>query len=510
MEHVNREVSREMFTKVLVANRGEIAIRVLRALKEMKIDSVAVFSDADRTSPHVRYADQAYRIGPAPSAESYLNIAKIIEVAKKSGSQAIHPGYGFLAENAAFAKACEQEKIVFVGPSSRAIALLGDKTKARAAMKKAEIPIIPGSQDPVEDPAQARSVCEEIGYPVILKAAAGGGGKGMRRIATSDELTGALNTAMAEASSAFDDSRIYVEKFIENPRHIEFQILADSHGNVVHLGERECSVQRRHQKMIEESPSCAVDQSLRKRMGDVACRVVTAAGYTNAGTVEFLLDRERNFYFLEMNTRLQVEHPVTELVTGIDIVKQQFLIAAGAELALTQDDISMRGSAIECRISAEDTFNDFMPSTGRITRLIEPGGPGIRLESGVFEGLEISLYYDPLIAKLLAWGETREEAISRMKRALREYWIHGIKTTIPFHMKILQTDRFLSGDYDTGIVPSVTHELCLEEVDSSVAAIAAAIMTHRRREARLPKMKLLSQQNPWKMSGRMQGLRKSR
>ena len=499
-----------MFTKVLVANRGEIAMRVLRALREMKIESVAVFSDADRTSPHVRYADEAYYIGPAPSAKSYLNIEAIIDVAKRSRAQAIHPGYGFLAENSAFAEACEESNIIFVGPSSRAITLLGDKTKARAAMKKAEIPIVPGSEDPIKDVDEAKSVCDEIGYPVILKAAAGGGGKGMRKIATPDQLAGALNTAMSEAGSSFDDSRIYVEKFIENPRHIEFQILADSCGNVVHLGERECSVQRRHQKMVEESPSCAVDQSLRERMGAVACRVVTAAGYTNVGTVEFLLDRERNFYFLEMNTRLQVEHPVTELVTGIDIVKQQFLIAAGGELALTQEEISLRGAAIECRISAEDTFNDFMPSTGRITRLIEPGGPGIRLESGVFEGLEISLYYDPLIAKLLTWGETREEAISRMKRALQEYWIHGIKTTIPFHMKILQTDQFSSGDYDTGIVEAIRNQLRPEEVDPSVVAVAAAIMAHRGKKARLPKKISVRPQNAWKVSGRMQALRKFR
>ncbi len=498
-----------MFTKVLVANRGEIAIRILRALKEMGIPSVTVFSDADRNSPHVRYADEAYRIGPPPSTESYLNIEKIVDVATKSSCEAIHPGYGFLAENTTFAETCEQARIVFVGPTSKAIKLLGDKTKARKAMKEAAIPVVPGCEEPVADEKEARRVCEEIGYPVILKAAAGGGGKGMRRIANPDELEGALSRAIAEAGSAFGDSRIYVEKFIQNPRHVEFQVLADNRGNVVHLGERECSVQRRHQKMIEESPSCIVDETLRTKMGDVARKVVIAANYTNAGTVEFLVDKEKNFYFLEMNTRLQVEHPVTELVTGIDIVKQQFLLAAGKRLELAQEGITLRGSAIECRVSAEDTFNNFMPSTGKITRLVEPGGPGIRVESGIFEGLEVSLYYDPLIAKLLAWGETREEAIARMRRALKEYWIHGIKTTIPFHLKILRREEFLSGDYNTGIVELVSSGAQPKEVESSAVAIAAAVMAHRERTARLPVMKSESGRNPWKMAGRTAALRRS-
>ncbi|KPJ49520.1 hypothetical protein AMJ40_05335 [candidate division TA06 bacterium DG_26] len=495
------------FTKVLVANRGEIAMRILRALREIGIPSVAVFSDADRSSPHVRYADEAYRIGPPPSTESYLNIDKIIEVAKQSGAQAIHPGYGFLAENAAFAEACEAEALAFVGPTSQAIRLLGDKTKARNTMKHADVPVIPGSE-PVSDESEARRVCEDIGYPVIFKAAAGGGGKGMRKILAPQEIGGALRTAMSEAASAFDDRRIYVEKFIEHPRHIEFQILADNYGNVVHLGERECSVQRRHQKMIEESPSCIVDQSLRQEMGDVATRVVLASGYTNAGTVEFLVDRERKFYFLEMNTRLQVEHPVTELVTGIDIVKHQFSLAAGEGLELTQDQVSLIGSAIECRISAEDPFNDFMPSTGNITRLVEPGGPGIRVESGIFESLEISLYYDPLIAKLLAWGKTREEAIVRMRRALEEYWIHGIKTTIPFHQRILHDESFLSGNYDTGIVERISSEPMSHDVDPSVLAIAAVLMTHRKNmKVRVTTPK--ETYSNWKMIGRTQSLQGS-
>lgn len=496
-----------MFRKVLVANRGEIAIRVLRALRELGIPSVTVFSDADRNSPHVRYADEAYRIGPPPSTDSYLAMEKIIEVAKKSGSQAIHPGYGFLAENTAFAEICEKEGITFVGPSSRAIKLLGDKTKARKRMKEAGVPIIPGSDEPVRTAEEARRVSDKIGYPVIFKAAAGGGGKGMRKISTPREIPGALKTAMSEAASAFDDPRIYIEKFIESPRHIEFQILADNYGNVVHLGERECSVQRRHQKMLEESPSCIVDERLRSEMGEVAKRVVLAAGYTNAGTVEFLVDKERNFYFLEMNTRLQVEHPVTELVTGVDIVKQQFLLAAGEKLKLDQTKISLQGSAIECRISAEDPFNNFMPSTGRITRLVEPGGPGIRVESGIFEGLEISLWYDPLIAKLLAWGRTRNEAIFRMKRALAEYWIHGIKTTIPFHMKILENKQFLSGNYDTDIVESVSLEGEIRGADPSVVAIAAVVMAHRRR-TKVQVKKAKPAYSPWKMSGRIEAMRK--
>lgn len=499
-----------MFTKVLVANRGEIAIRILRALKEMRIRTVTVFSDADRSSPHVRYADEAYRIGPPPSAESYLNIERIIETAKKSGCQAVHPGYGFLAENAIFAEACEREGIAFVGPSGTAIRLLGDKMRARKTMKEAGIPVVPGSEEAVRNEREARKICDKIGYPVILKAAAGGGGKGMRKIMGPDEIARALSTAMSEAGSAFDDSRIYIEKFIENPRHIEFQILADKHENVVHLGERECSVQRRHQKMIEESPSCVVDERLRAEIGDVARRVVLAAGYTNAGTVEFLVDKDRTFHFLEMNTRLQVEHPVTELVTGVDIVKQQFLLAAGEKLRLTRDQISLKGSAIECRISAEDPFNNFMPSTGKIIRLVEPGGPGVRVESGVFEGLEISLYYDPLIAKLLTWGVTREEAIGRMKRALGEYWIHGIQTTIPFHMKVLENEEFLSGNYNTGIVEGISAELQPERVDSSVVAIAAAVMAHREKGMKLPAKKPGLKYNPWKVTGRMQALRKFR
>jgi len=499
-----------MFTKVLVANRGEIALRILRALKEIGVWSVTVFSDADRNSPHVRYADEAYRIGPPPSTESYLNIERILDVAKKSGAQAIHPGYGFLAENGAFAEACERERIVLVGPSSKAIRLLGDKTRARRTMKEAGIPVVPGSEEPVGDEREAKRVCDEIGYPVILKAAAGGGGKGMRKIVSSDEIAGALSTAMSEARSAFDDSRIYVEKLIQNPRHVEFQVLADRNENVIHLGERECSVQRRHQKMIEESPSCIVDEALRAKMGAVARRVVLAAGYTNAGTVEFLVDKDKNFHFLEMNTRLQVEHPVTELVTGVDIVKQQFALAAGESLKLTQDDISLKGSAIECRISAEDPFNNFMPSTGKIIRLVEPGGPGIRMDSGVFEGFEISLYYDPLIAKLLSWGETREEAIARMKRALREYWIHGIRTTVPFHMQVLTNEQFLTGEYDTSIVDSISGELRPEEVDSSVAAVAAVVMAHRRKQRTMLSSRSRTGDRPWKMAGRIDALRRYR
>ena len=507
-----------MFKKVLVANRGEIAVRVLRACKEMGISTVTVYSEADRGALHTRYADEIYNIGPSPATESYLKIDKIIEVAKKSGAQAIHPGYGFLAENTHFAEKCESEGIIFIGPSSRAIKLLGDKIKARETMEKAKIPVIPGSKEAIQElPLQkAMEVAESVGFPVLIKAAGGGGGKGMRVVRGGKELESAIKQASSEAKSAFGNPTIYIEKYLESPRHIEFQILADNYGNVVHLGERECSVQRRYQKLVEESPSPIMTPNLRAEMGDIAIRAVKSSDYTNAGTVEFMmersspLDKDRNFYFLEMNTRLQVEHPVTELVTGIDIVKEQIRIASGEKLSIKQEEVKLSGAAIECRISAEDPDNNFMPSTGKIIELIEPGGPGVRIDSGVFSGFEVPIFYDSLIAKLLVWAPTREEAITRMKRALSEYKIIGIKTGIPFHQQVMDSPDFIKGEYDTTFVAKLTGSVKPKKKNHIIAAIASAIVKNLKEEKsrgtvhRAPTY----QHNPWKLAGRQDGLRK--
>jgi len=462
-----------LISKILVANRGEIAVRIMRACREMDIESVAVFSEVDRTSKHVRYADEAWCIGPAASSESYLIIDRIISTAKESGCDAVHPGYGFLAENPALPRACKEAGLVFIGPSEESMALLGDKTEARTMAIDAGIPVIPGIAHPLEDADEALKVAEEIGYPVLLKAAGGGGGKGVRVVDTPDELADSFERATAEAKASFDNPDVYVEKFLINPRHVEIQILADNYGNIIHLNERECSVQRRFQKLIEESPSCALDEILRKKMGDTAIQTARAAGYTNAGTVEFLLDADGNFYFCEVNTRLQVEHPVTELLTGIDLVKQQILIASGEKLSLKQEDIGLNGASIECRICAEDPIS-FLPSIGTITELVEPAGPGVRLDSGIHDGYEVTMYYDPLVAKLIVWGSNREEAIARMKRALEEYKIKGIETTIPFHMKVLEHEPFLLGCYNTGIVKEIEHPET--DMHIEIAAIAAAII----------------------------------
>jgi acetyl-CoA carboxylase biotin carboxylase subunit len=463
-----------MFKKILVANRGEIAVRILRACKEMGITSVTVYSDADKTALHTRYADEAYHIGRAPAVESYLNIDKIIKTAKDTKAEAIHPGYGFLAENTDFAEACEKAGIVFIGPTSQAIRLLGDKIAAKKTMTEAGIPIIPGSSGAVKE-ADALKIARQIGFPVLIKAAGGGGGKGMRVVKQVEALSSAMKQAINEARSAFSNPVVFIEKFLEAPRHIEFQILADNHGNIIHLFERECSVQRRHQKLIEESPSPIMTPELRSTMGQAAVKAVRASAYTNAGTVEFMVDKDANFYFLEMNTRLQVEHPVTELITGIDIVKEQFKIAAGQKLSLKQKDIKMTGASIECRISAEDPQNNFAPSTGKIIEISEPGGPGVRLDSGVYEGFEVPLYYDPLIAKLLVWAPSRNEVISRAKRCLKEYTIRGIKTTIPFHILVLNNAQFFKGEYDTTFIDSVLGKVVYKKEHHEVAAIAAAI-----------------------------------
>ncbi|UCG93113.1 MAG: acetyl-CoA carboxylase biotin carboxylase subunit [candidate division WOR-3 bacterium] len=500
-----------MFKKILVANRGEIAVRVLRACKEMNISSVTVYSDADRTALHVRYADEVYYLGPPPATESYLKSGKIIEIAKQSGAEAIHPGYGFLAENTEFARACEANNVVFIGPDSKAIELLGDKIASKETMNKAGIPTIPGSDGAVKQEKEALVIAEHIGFPILLKAAGGGGGKGMRVVREKKELVSLMKQAMSEAQSAFGNPIIFIEKFLESPRHIEFQILADNYGNVIHLCERECSVQRRHQKLIEESPSAIVTPELRTKMGEAAVKAVKASNYTNAGTVEFMVDKDRNFYFLEMNTRLQVEHPVTELITGVDIVKEQLKIASGEKLSLEQENIKTFGSAIECRISAEDPENNFAPSTGKIVELIEPGGPGVRVESGIYEGFTVPIYYDPLIAKLLVWAPTRSEAITRMERALREYRIRGIKTSIPFHLLVMNNPMFISGDYDTTFIDKVLGRIEYKKKNHEIAALAAAIGKILKEEkAEVSHAKKEIGMSPWKLAGRPMRYQKGR
>ncbi len=443
-----------MLAKVLVANRGEIAVRVLRALREMKIPSVAVYSDVDRNALHVRMADEAVGIGGAASSESYLVAEKIIAAARQTGATAIHPGYGFLSENAEFAALCEREGITFIGPPSSAIDKLGSKTSARELAKRAGTPITPGTESPLVDAAEAAGIAREIGYPVILKAAAGGGGKGMRRVDREEDLEAAFRDASSEAERSFRNGAVYIEKFIVRPRHVEIQVLGDHHGNMIYLGERECSIQRRHQKVIEEAPSPFVTRhpELRQKMGEAAVAAAREAGYTNAGTAEFLVDASGNFYFLEMNTRLQVEHPVTESITGVDLVKWQIRIAAGQPLTIRQQDVQLRGWSMECRLYAEDPDMNFMPSPGLITSLALPSGPGVRLDSGVFEGWRVPLEYDPLLIKLIAWAETRDEVVDRLIRALEETHIGGIRNNVEFFLDVLADDAFRAGDLHTGFL----------------------------------------------------------
>ena len=466
------------FDKLLIANRGEIALRILRACHQLGISTVAVYSDADRNAPHVRFANEAYHIGPSAARDSYLVIDKILDVAKRAGAQAIHPGYGFLAERAEFAQACVDADIVFVGPPAHAISVMGDKLTARKTVTAAGVPVVPGSSPGLTDDEMIAVANNEVGYPLLVKASAGGGGKGMRPVYHAEELAGAIAAARREALSAFGDGTVYLEKMITEGRHIEIQLLADAHGNVIHLGERECSLQRRHQKLIEESPSLVVDDELRQRMGSIAVAAAKAVDYVGAGTIEFLMDQDKNFYFLEMNTRLQVEHPVTELVTGVDIVQEMLRIARGRKLRLTQEDVKMSGWAIECRVNAEDPYNNYLPSTGTITTSRLPTGPGVRVDTGVFPGYEVTPYYDSMISKLICYGESRAEAVLRMRRALEEYRIMGVKTNIPFHQHMMDSHRFMTGKFDTNFVEEQFSMSARQANDQLEAAILSTLVFH--------------------------------
>jgi acetyl-CoA carboxylase biotin carboxylase subunit len=508
-----------MFKKVLIANRGEIALRVIRACQELGVRTVAVYSEADVRAPHVREADEAVLIGPPPSSESYLRGDKIIEAAKLTGAEAIHPGYGFLSEREWFARAVRDAGIVWIGPPAEAIAAMGSKTSARTLAVANGVPVVPGTTEPLRDAKEAEKVAKKFGYPILLKAAAGGGGKGMRVVSGPQELAGALDAARREAKNAFGDDAVYLEKFVAQPRHVEIQILADTHGTVLSLGERECSVQRRHQKMIEEAPSVAVTPALRKKMGETAVRAARAAGYVNAGTCEFLLDEDGQFYFLEMNTRLQVEHPVTELVTGIDLVQWQLRVASGEKLPFKQEEISPRGWAMECRITSEDASNNFLPSTGCIEHLHLPSGPGVRWDGGIESGSEIGLYYDPMLAKLIVWGADREQAVTRMRRALVDLVIQGVETSRDFHIRLMDDEEFRRGDIDIQWLErrlvSILERRPPEE-SIRVAAIAAALLADRDRSARavsgaasemvLP-AESSSSAGSWKQTARLEGLR---
>ena len=475
------------FTKILIANRGEIAVRVMRSCRELGIGTVAVYSEPDRAALHVRYADEAYPIGPAPSRESYLRMDKILDVAKRSGADAIHPGYGFLSENAVFARACKDAGVVFIGPPPEAITAMGEKTAARRVAVDAGVPVVPGALHPLADNDAILAEAKRIGFPLMLKAAAGGGGKGLRLVHKPEELEASVARARSEAMSAFSDDSLYIERAIVKPRHIEIQVLADGHGNAVHLFERECSIQRRHQKIIEESPSPFVTPELRERMGALAVALVKKVGYVNAGTLEFLVDENREPYFLEMNTRLQVEHPITEMVTGIDLVKMQILVAQGEKLPFTQKDLAQRGHAIECRVCAEDPEANFIPSPGKIESLLVPGGPGVRDDSGVYEGFEVPMFYDPLISKLVVHADSREAAINRMLRAVSEYTITGIKTTLPFFDRALRHPKFIEGDFDTGFVSRLQAESDERDRAGEIAIVAAAIAQFQSRRPSLAK-----------------------
>jgi acetyl-CoA carboxylase biotin carboxylase subunit len=502
-----------MFRKILIANRGEIAVRIVRACHEMGVRAVAVYSDADRASLHVRLADEAYPIGPAPSRESYLAIEKIVGVAREAGCDAVHPGYGFLAENPAFARACAGAGLIFIGPSAKAMEMLGSKTAARHAAREAGVPTVPGTLDPIENSADALAAAKQAGFPVVLKAVAGGGGKGMRLVESEVQLATAWRDAASEAQNAFGDSRLYLEKYLPRPRHIEIQVLGDHHGHIVHLGERECSVQRRYQKVIEEAPSPIATPELRRAMGEAAVKLARGARYTNAGTFEFLVDADRQFYFLETNTRLQVEHPVTEMVTGLDLVKLQIRIAAGEPLPFVQEDVTLRGNAIECRIYAEDPDNNFFPSPGKILEYRAPSGPGIRLDDGVYSGWTVPNEYDPMLGKLIAWGGDRAEAIARLVRALDEYYASGIKTNVALLRRILAAPDFQSGDIYTRWLDDflcrpapglqAAGEVALPHVeDAAILAVALWHISRNGASGGRPTAETGVSESRWKLEGR--------
>jgi acetyl-CoA carboxylase biotin carboxylase subunit len=501
------------FRKVLVANRGEIAVRVIRGLRELGIRSAVIYSDADRQGLPVMLADEAYRIGPAPSRESYLRAGAIVELAAEIEADAIHPGYGFLAENADFARRCREAEIKFIGPSPEAIAEMGSKIESRRMMIEAGVPVVPGGQDILPTLEEAAAFADELGYPVLLKAIAGGGGKGMRVVRSAEELPGAYRAARSESAASFGEDSVYLEKFIEEPRHVEIQILGDEHGRVVSLGERECSLQRRHQKVVEEAPSPVVDRELRRQMGEAAVTAAQAAGYTNAGTVEFLLDQDGEFYFLEMNTRLQVEHPVTEMVTGLDLVRAQLEIAQGGEIGKELEDIQPRGHAIEVRLYAEDPYRGFVPSPGRIERLRWPEGPGVRNDCGVYEGSEVPIHYDPMLGKLIVWAQSREEAMDRLARALEEIRIEGIRTTVPLFAALLEDPDFRAGRLDIGMLD---RKLSAGELQPGHAAeladlsLIAAALEHAERQARYSAIPAAGggRRPRWRQASRRESLRR--
>ncbi|MCX7736173.1 MAG: acetyl-CoA carboxylase biotin carboxylase subunit [Candidatus Kapabacteria bacterium] len=492
-----------MFKRILIANRGEIAIRVMRAAKELGIETVAVYHSVDKEAPFVHFADFAYEVYSDTPKSAYLDIQQIIDVARRSNSEAIHPGYGFLSEREAFSQACLDANIKFIGPYPKSIEMMGSKTKAREIMFEAGVPIVPGTKEKINDYDQLHKTASEIGYPILLKAAAGGGGKGMRKVYSSEDLIENFESAKREALKSFVDDSIYIEKLIENPKHIEIQIIADEHGNYLHFGERDCSIQRRHQKLIEECPSTVLDDELRQKMGQVAINAAKACNYVNAGTVEFLFDKNKNFYFLEMNTRIQVEHPVTERVTRADLVKEQIKIAAGEKLKITQQDIKWIGHSIECRINAEDPFNNFLPSTGKITYLREPGGKGVRIDSGIEQGSTISIHFDPMVAKLITLGVNREEALDRMIQALKNYKIFGIKTVIPFLIAVLEHPEFRNGNFDTGFLESKFNfeefSKIEKEIEQTIAAIAAYSYRKVNQTVRKENQNQKNNLSKWKM-----------